>query len=279
MNKYKYKIRDGKIINENGKVTNSGTTCSLAILTFEGDLFVANVGDSSVFLYSRNPITGLSIERFDSATGEIITDQLTHFESETKGILELSTDTSLDSLYERNRIIAKSGKKPLKLVYDNKEQTPIFTDEGIKNPIPCNHFQKNVRGDIAYRAISPYDGVKLSMSRSIGDFSTEEHGGTCMPIITHVKDFKSFVESNNDISLICATDGIWDSWKYEEIYSFIYSLKSEKTNSIEQIGERLSSENTKKSIELFGQKYLDDATFILVDLRTKSMNSSTFASA
>jgi serine/threonine protein phosphatase PrpC len=246
MHKYKYTITDGEIINEKGKVINSGTTCSLVILTCEGDLFVSNVGDSSVFLYSPNPITGLSIERIDSATGEIITNQLSHFESETNGILELTTDTPLNSFYERNRIISKAtkcGEKPLYLVYDGISHTPIF-HKNKKVPLPSDCYRKNVRGDIAFYAITP-DEFTISVSRSIGDFIIEKHGGTYMPVITHIKNFKSFVDSNNDISLICATDGVWDSWRYEDIYSFIYDLKSKKTNTVEQISEKLSFENTK----------------------------------
>jgi serine/threonine protein phosphatase PrpC len=254
--------KDGKIFDRLGAEVNSGTTCSLVVF-YQKELYVANAGDSSVFLLSQHPINELSHTRYDSATGEMISNQLTYHN--TSNMIELTTDTPVNSLYEFNRakLQAKNNSTiPLRFVYDNRAETPIFqNDQQTKLPEGCT--SKTIRGDIAYRVIVPDDTIlslMLNMTRTIGDFKIIHHGGSYKPIITHIKDFESLCKTSGPVKLLCATDGLWDVWEYDKLYSFMTSASFE---NLDDLTRKLLSMSKLKGELCFGKESRDDIALVV----------------
>ena len=270
-------------VDEYGVILNSitrepvtcGTTCTLVILSGD-DLYTANVGDSSAFLTSNRPIEGLEIERWDSATGIQITNQLETYVSDDLKMIELTTDTPCDSLYERDRILREASLKevsPLDIQYDvlKGERTPIFSEDGTIQPPPTGKYFNTLRNDIATLVSVPKlkskKKIGLAMTRSMGDYIIMKHGGSHKPLISRILNFREIVKANPTLSFMLASDGIWDVWPYNLLQEYLQypdclQTVNDSDEGIERVTQSFSNRNQDDAQKSFG-KDKDDASFIL----------------
>jgi len=63
-------------------------------------------------------------------------------------------------------------------------------------------------------------------------------------------------------TIILASDGIWDCWRYEDFHAFIHGLLHSKNLSVGQAGEAALEESMERAIANFGNKHFDDACLI-----------------
>jgi serine/threonine protein phosphatase PrpC len=72
----------------------------------------------------------------------------------------------------------------------------------------------NVRYEPAVYAVTPRsvakDSTCIAMTRALGDFYAHQFGLTWVPSITTRR-----IAAGIDYSILLASDGIWDCWKYE----------------------------------------------------------------
>ena len=141
-------------------------------------------------------------------------------------------------------------------------------------------YHKNVRKEFACLIKDSDTGSMLAMTRAIGDFSLQAKGLSYHPDVA-VYNLTKIRETIPSVRLMICSDGIWDCWKYEEIYTFFKTLKNKteinqidyniddnvQGNSAEMIGlaERFMVRNKSKASQLFGST-ADNMAIIICDL-------------
>jgi len=108
------------------------------------------------------------------------------------------------------------------------------------------------------------------MTRSLGDFYLVQFGLTSIPTIKYINLSEKFKESAI-ISILLASDGVWDNWTYETISNFILNEDYlNRINNGEDISEEVCNSLISKNDEL-GRKHFgtsrDNATAIVVYLK------------
>lgn len=202
-----------------------GSTLSLAIIRNDKDIWVANVGDSEIKLFN-------------------IEQQITHTLTENHSPL---------NILEAERILKTHPKAIFE--YDTKNKfcslVPIYKFENnklIKNiPDSDNVYYKNKSNDLA--AYIYFDERrKISMTRSFGDYYFKEKVGLIdKPFI------KKYDYLKKNETLICATDGFWDSWTNNELLEFISNYDINK----------LKDKHSFQSEKIFGSDK-DDCISIII---------------
>jgi serine/threonine protein phosphatase PrpC len=201
-----------------------GTTLSLIIQTKDYN-WIVNIGDSDIV----------------------------HFDCVKKNYTILSEDHSPDNISEFKRIISKNKDTVFEYgkSYDDKNTYSLYEkekDEWIKKKVPPNIPKKNVEGKYAYYIGNGIQD-RLAMTRSIGDFGyKEKYGVSYKPYITKIPKLEK------GCSLIVATDGFWDCWKYDEILSVIVNGRVLKMKEYHDI----------RSKQVFGNSR-DDSLFYYVE--------------
>ncbi len=200
-----------------------GTTLSLIIQT-ENFNWIVNIGDS----------------------------EIVQFNSISKTYTILSEEHSPDNISEFKRMISENkdtvfeyGKSKGDIntysLYEKRE------NEWIKKIVPKNIPKKNVEGKYAYYVGNGAQD-RLAMTRSIGDFVfKEKYGVSHRPYITKIPKLE------NGCSLIIATDGFWDCWKYNEILTIIVNQRIPRMELYHNI----------RSKQVFGN-YRDDTLFFYI---------------
>lgn len=224
-----------------------GTTATIVIHvpTKDGgcDIYTANVGDSDAFLFKDN--------------GEYI---------------KLTTDHTGSSESEWKRINSPNANFPQKLVFVYDKQNTIrssttlphvFDDNGVKvqkfvnNPWEYGLYPTNARYEPAIYVISPNNATKnvcIAMSRSLGDFNAKYYGSSAIPSIntTHV----TVEEMKNNPICVVASDGIWDSYKYENFGELLFDTVKSTDKDIPSTGSKLLLYSFERGLKLF--KSTDD---------------------
>ena len=234
-----------------------GTTCTLVVQIRDNDdnnkitLITANVGDSNAILLSKSK---------------------SNFEL-------LSVDHGPENSNEYMRIKSLPDSEfphKLLMVYDiknckHKYDNPLLFDkDGTLDPNYLNSWSKgayptNARYEPAVYAVSPKGSrimVCIAMTRSLGDFNGHALGFTCEPSI----GVKHLNASDNDFSVIIASDGIWDCWHNEEFIKLCIEANTTAniaTNNVKETGEIIMSTNLKKAKQLFGKKNYDDTSMVM----------------
>jgi len=229
-----------------------GTTCS--ILVIKGNkCYYAHVGDSSGLICTKNE------------NQEII-----KYNYEELG--ENHSPTSIDEYKRINTYV-----EPLKFEYDNIkgvntrnelftiiDNEPVITDKGL--------FFKNVRHEYASVVTIPETSLfmnhSLAMTRSLGDFIFKYHGVCQTPsIIEFDLETKFETVKDNILSIVLASDGVWDNWKFSKVSEFvmydncIQSLT--ELNSTQLIVEAFMERNKQYGKNNFGNN-TDNATTIII---------------
>ncbi len=203
------------------EAADGGTTATVIALVDGATLIHAQVGDSTALLGGSH------------ADGDV-------------DFVELMEEHSATNPGEYERVLGSGARgKLLRFVYD----VPGLTDEGKAPPI----FQKkrgpdgydldiksrrtaevygtpakNARGDLPAIIITPDDDDKfgqlepqsLAMTRSIGDFYMQSFGVVWRPEVISV-DLEEVGAKLEHLTLILASDGVWDLWEYDMVFPSI----------------------------------------------------------
>ena len=204
-----------------------GTTATIIALLDGATLVHAQVGDSSALL------GGTIGEDGGDEAGEVT------FE-------ELMEEHSASNAAEYERVLTSGPRgKMMRFVYD----VPDLIDQGKPPPIfkkgPGGYElntgsrriaevhgvpPKNARGELPMILLTPdedkeygdMEAQSLAMTRSIGDFYMHTFGVTWKPEVISV-ELEEVGEKLEHLTLILASDGIWDLYEYEDVFQGIAS--------------------------------------------------------
>ncbi len=202
-----------------------GTTLSLLIIR-ENDIWTVNLGDSEIVLFdkSKNEYQVISEDHSPNNINEF------------KRIIESNPDVVFE--YDKR-------KKNNSIIYDLYEK--VNDEWFMKTPPRQNVYLKNLEEEYA-TYFGNGENFKLSTTRCIGDFNFKDNfGASAKPYVAKIPKL-----SENQ-SIIIASDGFWDCWKYTCILKHLNSqeIHDFKTNHII------------RSDKYFGSSK-DDATFFYV---------------
>jgi serine/threonine protein phosphatase PrpC len=143
------------------------------------------------------------------------------------------------------------------------------------------------------------------MTRALGDFYAAQFGLTHEPSV-EIKKLDSSWRGN--FSIMVASDGIWDCWRYEDFADFVNALISkvwgdspfflssfhpcliflssflssfffQQEKSVSENVELLLNESISRAILNFGAKHYDDAACVCVALANQGNSSSSSSSS
>jgi serine/threonine protein phosphatase PrpC len=128
----------------------------------------------------------------------------------------------------------------------------------------------NVRYEPAVYAVTPRsvskDSTCIAMTRALGDFYAHQFGLCATPSINiRTINHNENTNENNNYTILLASDGIWDCWKYEEFHTYCNEqlLKQNDINNISMMGEITLDESICRAITNFGNKHYDDACLVV----------------
>lgn len=276
-----------------------GTTCTIVICVGYL-LYCAAVGDSTVKVYTPVLVPRELFKRLHIDTaidGEISELKSELSEGDLTSHCELSESPPLTDPYEYRRI--EKLPTPALICYDSKNNNKcacprIFSINSVGELVKGKRigYYKNVNSEPASIVVLPseYDfklgpdiqlndtNCALAMSRSLGDFSLKPVGVTEKPIVT-ILDMKPFFENmqsidgNPNITIILATDGLWDNMREFETVSDTNQFLQESVNftrTAQEIATALGNENDRRGRCNFGNTR--DNTTIIVAKFTETLS-------
>jgi serine/threonine protein phosphatase PrpC len=231
-------------------------------------LVVANVGDSDCLLGGR------------LADGSIGFEQL----------CADHTPTNVDEYIRVAKLTEEHGEdwEPALFCYDADDQQMLcdlqifaVSDEGsvaVDADLESKLDElglgfKNERGDRPVALVVPetedYGQQKLGMTRALGDFYMQYHGATWEPAVSCI-DLFDVVGQLGDVSLILASDGLWDVWNYKDVLKWPLKAMTKGSNSAPlSVGpvttqlHGLVAETRRVSVDIFGES-ADNITALCV---------------
>jgi serine/threonine protein phosphatase PrpC len=226
------------ICSEKG-ITIGGTTLSIVAIV-DNKIYVANVGDSPVYLCTKSPVLKQSMIRHEidfavSPDMELLREEIGDSADDLCSTLELICNHSVDNLREFDRIrkqhpsTENPGYAELSFFYDKKNSRQdsssykqIFTVAPNDETPPVKNLQgeyyKNVSrewGTIVKGNLSGH----LAFTRSIGDLYWKDYGVTEHPEIQSF-DLRQ-IPDEEIICIVAASDGISDNWLCENVGKFV----------------------------------------------------------
>ena len=263
-----------------------GSTLSIAIVT-KHHIYVANVGDSPIFLCASEPYL---LDEMVTLVKDCATDDLTLLNnpkppSVLSNVIEVTRKHSADNLREFDRVCKLEGAK-LHFVYDDKvprfskiDCPPLYDPTPVKYPAPEHGYYKNVRKEYGCGVCIP-SGSFLSMTRSIGDVSFKPYGVTPAPEIVSID--LAVLPKGVEYCLVGVTDGVDDNWLHEHIAKFVtdptclkavadepyfgpekFSNSLDYRNGAMKVAEAFLARNEKFATKNFGTD-IDDASVVLL---------------
>lgn len=217
--------------------TLGGTTLTVVAIV-NNKIYVANVGDSPVYLCTESPVLKRSMIRYEM---DCAVDPALHLLSEDEhddddklcSTIELTRSHAADNVREFDRIRKQhpSSEKPgyprLNFLYDNHGLRKnlgdsIFTVEDeslvpVKNGV--GKFYKNVSKEWGTVVTGLLPGY-LAFTRSIGDFYWKGYGVTEHPEIQSF-DLDQIGEGNDVICIVAVSDGVSDNWLTDHVGKFV----------------------------------------------------------
>jgi len=153
-------------------------------------------------------------------------------------------------------------------VFRKYECPRVFLDDGTKDPVFLQNpwgnglHPTNVRYEPAVYAVTPRavsrDTTCIAMTRALGDFYAHQFGLTWVPSITVQK-----APQNVGFTVIVASDGIWDCWKYEDFTEYMNQRARVEPN-VEAVVQVALNETITRAITNFGSKHYDDACMEII---------------
>ena len=226
---------DGVVRKRDGTYVGGGTTATIIVSsqTANGSRFLvrANVGDSDAYLVSN--------------TGQLLPLFVSH----------KATDPNEAARFRGMNV---------ELVYSGAAvgNQPIYDHQGnVRDPTRLGVPGSNARmepGTYVEHKIQP-DKFALAMTRSLGDFYSKPFGVLCEPSV----DVVLLNENVKDATIVVASDGVWDSWRYPE---FAAQLVAWKNQGIANLADTLCRDSVQKSNDLFGPANRDDISAVVFRL-------------
>ena len=286
----RYTDDKGIVRSANGDPVHGGSTATIIVMIKErgagGDaatatsatIITANVGDSTALLLpASSDYSFLSVDH-----GPENPDEYARIASLPSSLHPLK----LLFVYDKTNQLRKYDC-PLVFLPSSQERDPVY----VSNPWGHGLHPTNVRYEPAVYAVTPKQVVKdstcIAMTRALGDFYAHQFGLCYQPSIgvkkvqlgkaggagrgagSRGEDGKEGGGGGGDdvvvsesFSIILASDGVWDCWKYEEFHAFLHSLTHAQQLSTGQAGERALDESMDRAIANFGTKHFDDACLI-----------------
>ena len=216
--------------------TAGGTTLSIVAIVRD-KLYVANVGDSPVYLCTKSAVLKRSMIRHEIDFSVPPDMQLLHDDDDDEldvtetlcSTIELTCSHSPDSLREFDRIrkqvpsTESPGYPELSFLYDKRGSRkdslkPIFTVASSPVKDPVGDYYKNVSKEWASIVKGGLPG-HLAFTRSIGDFYWKGYGVTEHPEIQSFDLNK--ISSEDVICIVAVSDGVSDNWVSANIGKFV----------------------------------------------------------
>ena len=108
----------------------------------------------------------------------------------------------------------------------------------------------------------------LAMTRSIGDFYMHTYGVTWKPEVRSI-DLAALDDKLEHLTLILASDGVWDLWETREVFRAIVAPPRAGTQSL-RTARAFFDASLAKGAEIFGAS-ADNMTGIVVYLNPKGV--------
>ena len=270
------------------EAADGGTTATVIALLDGETIIHAQAGDSSALLGGRRRDVSEGNEEASIAFEEMLEEHSATNPSEYARVLSTPRGGLLRFVYETPELWDQNGaqssadkkKRPLPPEVFRRE---LSTGEGYELDARAHMraklqgaLPKNVRGDLPAVIITPKDDGEsggrqrspqhLAMTRSIGDFYMQTFGITWRPEVITV-DLAEVLDSLSSISLLIASDGIWDLWESEEAFAAIVQPRV-AASSAQQLQSRANAffeESLRRGHEMFGEA-ADNLTAIVVHL-------------
>ena len=207
---------------------------------------------------------------------------------------------------EYERVLASGPRgKLLQFVYD----VPGLIDEGKAPPIfkqgqggggyelnikSCRLAEvhgcpaKNARGDLPAILLTPeadddfaqMEPQSLAITRSIGDFYLQTFGVSWRPEVVGI-DLEDVSDEIDHLTLVIASDGIWDLWEYEDVFHAIVCPPDAAGQRLEKAKAFMADTCVARGADMFDDM-ADNMTGIVVYLNpvgTKVVEPSPAAAA
>ena len=198
-----------KLIQKDGKITDTSGSCGLILLVIEKKIYIANVGDSRCIISKKN--------------GKIRKD--------------VTRDHKPNYPYEKERIVLNGGRT-------YQTQTLINSNDENDELINENNNDKNYDDFILLGPYRVFPG-SLSVSRTLGDPTAKlpNLGGNPKVVISE-PDIYSFNLENEDIDfIILGCDGIYDHLTSKEVLNCAWMVIE---NNRKLLNDNNNNENNKK---------------------------------
>lgn len=266
-----------------GDSTSLGGTTLTVVAVVHNKVYVANVGDSPVYLCTKNAVLKRSMIRHEIDFAVDPEMELLHDDEDNDedndafcSTLELICDHSADNLREFDRIRKQHpseehpGYPELLFLYDNhalnkSKDNPIFTVESADCSRPVKNsngkYYKNVSkqwGTVVVGALPGY----LAFTRSIGDFYWKQYGVTEQPEIQSF-DLNQIanMEYDNTICIVAVSDGVSDNWLREHVGKFVMDPSClNAVSSQPDVGAQRVALSFIRRNKIYGQRNFGDNT-------------------
>lgn len=168
---------------------------------------------------------------------------------------------------------AHTPKPKRKYVLDDKTRDLALAD---------GTMPKNSRGELPAILLTPkLDATfpkmelpqSLAMTRSIGDLYMQTYGVTWRPEVSSI-DLASRAESLDGLTLILASDGIWDLWTNREVFPLILRPPEGAATSPAAVVQSFYELSLERGTEFFGSS-ADNMTGIVVYLSPAATSART----
>jgi len=284
-----YEYTHEQVINQFGN-QKCGATFTIIIL-LESKIYIANVGDSSGVIYSREPLNWNSHLKFEKDVAIPLKKNMSlNTVASLNTYIELTSNHSPDNVEEYIRMRNyKSCEKDtnyakLACLYDKRledkhECPPIFeiSENGVPFIRPKDGsfecYYKNICRKLATYVCDEKKENVLGVTRSIGNLCLNQLGVSHKPEIRSM-DLKRVFEDlhSADSSTLCialCTGGVWNNWLLENLEKFVMdtdclnNIAINPKNGAQHVVTSLMLKNQVSGEENFG-KDSDNATCIIM---------------
>ena len=249
-----------------------GSTLTI-VLIVDDTIYCANVGDSDALMCIQEEST-------DEQSSEHILNSNHNAENEDewRRIRDVKSNPSnpklpyLDIKYESMHHFGAS-----KNIFELQEDGTLTSNkkEVIDKQLS---FFKNVKGELASMVKIPKSRIKLSFTRSMGDFHLQDYGVSCEPDIKtySITDFFDKKTSSKDSDILCivlGSDGIWDCLEHHKCSQFVFypnCINALKTleDGAQRVCQSFLEQIKKISKDIFGSSS-DNMSMSLVYIQKK----------
>jgi serine/threonine protein phosphatase PrpC len=143
------------------------------------------------------------------------------------------------------------------------------------------------------------DSTCIAMTRALGDFYAHQFGLCAEPSIGVQRiDYlhsnvgglvssssgdgqsgQSALTTSNEWTIVLASDGVWDVWRYEDFSLFINESIYKKNLNLHDLGEHIIEESIHRAVMNFGNKHYDDAAVVIWQFKPTTIPPTSAAAS